>query len=125
MLHTCWYPDVHPTWVRQIFLARDLTCTQVWQKWHVPAVAGNGNDLSKAFKFEEPVFELAEEGKKRKRPLEGGSRESFCSTPPYALETNVDESLVENLRLAGKAALFWNPMNWCLAIYFKHPVPNI
>eukprot|EP00112_Aurelia_sp_Birch-Aquarium-sp1_P013395 Seg2842.3 transcript_id=Seg2842.3/GoldUCD/mRNA.D3Y31 product="hypothetical protein" protein_id=Seg2842.3/GoldUCD/D3Y31 len=90
------------TWVS----LEDLTCTQVGQKWHVPTDAGN--QLSKAFKFQELVFEKAEEGKKRKRPLVTGSRESYCATPPYALETNANElqNLVEKLRLAGKATLF-------------------
>ena len=87
-------------------IPRDLTCTQVGQKWHVPTDAGN--QLSRAFKFQELVFEKAEEGKKRKRPLVTGSRESHCATPPYALETNANElqNLVEKLRLAGKATLF-------------------
>ena len=98
-------------------IPRDLTCTQVGQKWHVPADAGN--QFSKASKFEELVFEKAEEGKKRKRPLLKGNRESYCATPPYALETNAKElqNLVDNLRLAGKATLF------CKAVESNEFVP--
>ena len=85
---------------------RDLTCTQVGQKWHVPADAGN--QFPKALKFQELVFEKAEGGKKRKRPLVTGNRESYCATTPHATERNAKElqNLVENSRLARKATLF-------------------
>ena len=83
----------------------DLTCTQVGQKWNVPSRA---NAIpSKAFKFEDLVFEKIEESKKRKRPLVTGSRDPYCATPQFALQTSADElkGLVERLRLTGKASL--------------------
>jgi len=44
-------------------IPRDLTCTQVGQKWYVPSGANKTED--KAFKFSSLVFEKSEEGKKR------------------------------------------------------------
>ncbi|XP_065067596.1 uncharacterized protein LOC135693138 [Rhopilema esculentum] len=84
----------------------DITCTKVGQKWHIPS--GARNLSSKAFKFRDLVFEKAEETKKRKRPLVTGSRDTYCATPQFALETSPDEleGLVERLRLAGKAPMF-------------------
>lgn len=84
----------------------DLTCTQVGQKCHVPS--GAKNIPPKAFKFDDLTFEKIEENKKRKRSLVGESRESYCATPQFALQTSSEElqSLVERLRLAGKASLF-------------------
>jgi len=86
-------------------IPRDLTCTQVGQKWHVPSGANKTED--KAFKFSSLVFEKSEEGKKRKRPLVKGNMD-FCAIPPFARETNSNElqSLTEKLRSAGKASLF-------------------
>eukprot|EP00794_Sanderia_malayensis_P021058 gene21058-23113_t len=86
-------------------IPRDLTCTQVGQKWHVPSGANRTED--NAFKFSSLVFEKSEEGKKRKRPLVQGNMD-FCATPPFARETTSNElqSLTEKLRLAGKASLF-------------------
>ena len=86
-------------------IPRDLTCTQVGQKWHVPS---GKNAEDRAFKFTSLVFEKAEEGKKRKRPLVTGCRELYCATPIFAQETTINElqSLVQKLRMAGKASLF-------------------
>ena len=95
------------------------------QKWHVPADAGN--QFSKAFKFQELVFEKAEESKKRKRPLVKGNRESYCATPPYAFETNAKElqDLVENLRLAGKATLFCDFFRLLFPLIFRNNCWNV
>ena len=84
----------------------DLTCTQAGQKWHVPS--GAKSIPPKAFKFDDLTFEKIEENKKRKRSLVGESRESYCATPQFALQTSSEElqSLVERLRFAGKASLF-------------------
>ena len=83
----------------------DLTCTQAGQKWHVPS--GATSIPPKAFKFDDLTFEKIEE-KKRKRSFVGESRESYCATPQFALQTSSEElqSLVERLRFAGKASLF-------------------
>ena len=85
-------------------IPRDLACTQVGQKWHVPSCANKTED--KAFKFSSLDFEKSEEGKKRKRPLVKGNMD-FCATPPFARETTSNElqSLNEKLRSAGKASL--------------------
>ena len=84
----------------------DLTCTQVSQKWHVPASANM--TLPKAVRFEDLEFEKAEVHKKRKRPVVTGVRESFCATPPFAYKKGADDlkRLAENLSKAGKAILF-------------------
>eukprot|EP00112_Aurelia_sp_Birch-Aquarium-sp1_P000836 Seg108.8 transcript_id=Seg108.8/GoldUCD/mRNA.D3Y31 product="hypothetical protein" protein_id=Seg108.8/GoldUCD/D3Y31 len=84
---------------------KDLTCTQVGQRWNVPSESTQG---VKVFKFNNLIFEKAEENKKRKRPLLTGRRDKFCATPPCAQETTSKElqDLVANLRLAGKASLF-------------------
>eukprot|EP00112_Aurelia_sp_Birch-Aquarium-sp1_P004784 Seg1542.8 transcript_id=Seg1542.8/GoldUCD/mRNA.D3Y31 product="U3 small nucleolar RNA-associated protein 21" protein_id=Seg1542.8/GoldUCD/D3Y31 len=84
---------------------KDLTCTQVGQRWNVPSESTQG---VKVFKFNNLIFEKAEENKKRKRPLLTGSRDKFCATPPFAQETTSKElqDLVANLHLAGRASLF-------------------
>ena len=89
-------------------IPRDLTCTEVGQKWNVPSKY----HAAKAFKFEDLLFEKAEERKKRKRPLVTGDRETFCATPPFAAKTTSEElqDLVMNFRLAGKASLFWESL---------------
>ena len=50
----------------------DITCTQTGQKWHVPS--SSNIQAVNAFKFNDLVFEKAEEGKKRKRPGVTGNR---------------------------------------------------
>ena len=84
---------------------KDLTCTQVGQRWNVPSTSSQG---AKVFKFNNLIFEKAEETKKRIRPLLTGSRDSLCATPPFAQETTSKElqDLVAELRLAGKGYLF-------------------
>ena len=63
---------------------------QIWAK----------NIPPKAFKFDDLTFEKIEENRKRKRSLVGESRESYCATSQFALQTSSEElqSLVERLR---------------------------
>ena len=83
----------------------DLTCTQVAQKWHVPSSANM--TLTKAVKFSDVLFEKAEDGKKRKRPIVSGER-NFCAIPTFAYHVKREEirCFSNDLKTAGKAALF-------------------
>ena len=85
---------------------KDLSCTQVGQKWHL--LARSHHQGKHAFKFSSTIFEKAEDGKKRKRPQVGGERDGYCATPPFAQQTTKGEleSMVEKLRKGGKALLF-------------------
>ena len=77
--------------------------------WSEMACSIRGKNIPpKAFKFDDLTFEKIEENEKRKRSLVGESRESYCATPQFALQTSSEElqSLIERLRLAGKASLF-------------------
>ena len=82
-----------------------LTCTQVAQKWHQPL--STNMTLNHAVKFSELVFETADVGKTKKRSV-CGTRDSYCATPPCALKITEDDlkTLTNNLKAAGKAALF-------------------
>ena len=95
----------------------DMTCTQVAQKWHVPSTANM--TLPKAVKFTDSLFEKAEEGKKRKRPIVIGERD-FCATPPFAYHVKEEEikALANDLRKSGEATLF------CSALESNNSIPT-
>ena len=82
----------------------DITSTQVAQKWHVPSSANM--TLTKAVKFSDLLFEIAEDGKKRKRPIVSGERD-LCGTQPFELQVQEEEikGLAKNFRKSGKAKL--------------------
>ena len=84
----------------------DLTCTQVGQKWHIPADAKRMS--SKAVKIKDISFEKAEEGTSKKRQILTGERQGYCAVPLFAWDTGREEllGLTKKLRLAGKASLF-------------------
>ena len=87
-------------------MRKDLSCTQVGQKWHIPARSHHQG--KHAFKFSSTIFEKAEDGKKRKRPLVAGERDGYHATIPFAEQTTKGEleSMVEKRRKPGKALLF-------------------
>jgi len=57
---------------------KDLSCTQVGQRWHIPA--GKNYQGKHAFKFSLTIFVKAEDSKERKRPLVVGERWLWCYT---------------------------------------------
>ena len=96
----------------------------------MPCSIRGKNIPPKAFKFDDLTFEKIEENKERKRSLVGESRESYCATPQFALQTSSEElqSLVERLRLAGKASFFvkqLSPISANLAVSFKLQVAKL
>ena len=84
----------------------ELACTQVGQRWHIPADARG--IPSKAIKVKDISFEKAEEGKSKKRQILKGERQGYCAVPPFAWNTSKEElsGLAKKLRLAGKLVCF-------------------
>eukprot|EP00794_Sanderia_malayensis_P008562 gene8562-9478_t len=87
----------------------DLTCTQVAQKWSVPAQGAK--QTSNAVYFEELTFEKADfkrdQSCSRKKALVKGIRKDFCATPEFAKEVKSDEikDLAAALKGSGKCHL--------------------
>eukprot|EP00794_Sanderia_malayensis_P002282 gene2282-2626_t len=87
----------------------DLTCTQVAQKWSVPAQGAK--QTSNAVYFEELTFEKADfkrdQSCSRKKALVKGIRKHFCATPEFAKEVKSDEikDLAAALKGSGKCHL--------------------
>ena len=91
-------------------------------KWHGLCPEGDRSCISfsvkieavKAFKLSELVAEKSEEVKKKKRPVVTGKEKKRYVTPSFAQATTKIEfeDLVGMLRIAGKACLFCDAMEY-------------
>jgi hypothetical protein len=84
----------------------ERTCTQLPQKWNVPA--GSSKTLDRVAKFGELLFEKTDVKKTNKRYVVKGDRENYCATPPFE-QTVTDEeikTMADAFKKADRASLF-------------------
>ena len=84
---------------------KELTCTQVAQKWSVPS--NSNKTLKTAVKFDDLLFEKAEVNKQCKRKKPRDITNNYCATPPFAKTTTKEEiqSMTDLFRKAERASL--------------------
>ena len=83
---------------------KELTCTQVAQKWSLPS--NSNKTLKTAMKFDYLMFEKAEINKQYKRKKPRDIRNNYCATPPFAKTTTKEmQSMTDLFRKAERTSL--------------------
>jgi hypothetical protein len=84
----------------------ELTCTQLPQKWNIPA--GSSKTLDRAVKVGELLFEKTDVKKTNKRYVVKGDRENYCATPPFAQAVTDEEikTMADAFKKADRTSLF-------------------